>query len=208
MAKLLITSYSFNASAKTITFSGYESITLSSILLIVDVTLSQIIYNFASSTLNGTVSGNVLTLTGNGLPSNMSNGDALMIYYDDPNYDVLGTTQDANGNTLVSLGTALKDSIDSITSSPKGSTPVEIATSGVVSSVPCKVAGFFVNSTSSGTLKLWDNATAGSGTVLNNTISLSTVGFYPLANMQTVNGLYATIGGTLDVTFLLLPITL
>lgn len=58
--------------------------------------------------------------------------------------------------------------------------------------------GMYVNSTSSGTIKLWDN-TAGSGTVMNNTITPA-VGYHPLGHAAFNTGLYATIGGTLDVT--------
>lgn len=80
--KTLITNYSFNASAKTITFNGYTNISLDSILLITNVTTNTIIYNFADPTLGGTVLNNVLTLTYN--TGSMSNTDRLQIYYDDP----------------------------------------------------------------------------------------------------------------------------
>lgn len=60
------------------------------------------------------------------------------------------------------------------------------------------LVGMYVNSTSSGTIKFWDN-TAGSGTVINNTITPA-VGWHNLGDANFVTGLYATIGGTLDVT--------
>ena len=79
--KILVTNYTFNASAKTITFNSYQTISLASILLITNENTNPatIIYNFAAS--NGTVSGNVLTLTYN--TTAMSNTDPLQIYYDD-----------------------------------------------------------------------------------------------------------------------------
>lgn len=79
--KILITNYTFNASAKTITFNSYQTISLASILLITNENTNPptIVYNFAAS--NGTVSGNVLTLTYN--TTAMSNTDPLQIYYDD-----------------------------------------------------------------------------------------------------------------------------
>ena len=79
--KTLITNYSFNASAKTITFNDYSSISLESVLLITNVTDNVIIYNFSDPTLGGTVLNNVLTLTYN--TTSMSNTDDIQIYYDD-----------------------------------------------------------------------------------------------------------------------------
>lgn len=78
--KTLITNYTFNAASKTITFTDYTSIDLNRVLLITNATTNTIIYNFASSTLGGTVSGNTLTLTYN--TGSMSNIDKLQIYYD------------------------------------------------------------------------------------------------------------------------------
>lgn len=60
------------------------------------------------------------------------------------------------------------------------------------------LAGFYVNSTSSGTIKLWDNTSA-AGTVINNTITPA-IGYHNLGSVAFTTGLYATIGGTLDVT--------
>lgn len=61
--------------------------------------------------------------------------------------------------------------------------------------------GFVVNSHSSGTLKFWDN-TAGSGTVLLNTITLAagpSVWVLP-GPISFGTGLYVTVGGTIDYT--------
>lgn len=58
--------------------------------------------------------------------------------------------------------------------------------------------GMYVNSTSAGTIKFWDNI-AGSGTVINNTITPA-IGFHNLGSVSFTTGCYATIGGTLDVT--------
>jgi len=74
--------YSFDPSAKTITFSGLsQQITLANILLITNVTANTIIYNFADST-NGATSfaNNVLTLDHN--TTSMSSTDVLQIYLD------------------------------------------------------------------------------------------------------------------------------
>ncbi len=79
--KTLITSYLFDASARTITFLDYSSVLLDSVLLITNVTDNAIIYNFAGVGKGGTVSGNVLTLDFD--TTAMADTDSLQIYYDD-----------------------------------------------------------------------------------------------------------------------------
>lgn len=90
--KTLITNYTFNAAAKTVTFNGYSSILLSSILIITNTTNNTIIYNFADPTTGGTVNGNTITLGYN--TTTMSNSDKLLVYYDDP-VTTPSTTSDA-----------------------------------------------------------------------------------------------------------------
>ena len=90
--KIKISNYSFNASAKEITFFDYSNISLDCILIVTNVTDNIIIYNFADPTKGGTVNSNTLTLTYN--TSSMSNGDSLLIYYDDPD----STTEVIEGN--------------------------------------------------------------------------------------------------------------
>lgn len=76
------------------------------------------------------------------------------------------------------------------------------SSSALVKAAPGTVAGVVINSHSSGTLKLWDN-TVGSGTVLFNTISFAVGEHYiDLFNAKFSIGLYATIGGTADITIL------
>ena len=58
--------------------------------------------------------------------------------------------------------------------------------------------GMYVNSTTAGTIKLWD-ALSATGLVMNNTITPA-VGWHDLGNAGFSIGLFATIGGTLDVT--------
>lgn len=76
-------------------------------------------------------------------------------------------------------------------------------TSQAVKSAAGSFHGFIVNSHTSGTLKFWDN-TAGSGTVLLNTITLAAgPGFYTLPMGVSFNtGLFVTVGGTIDYTIL------
>ena len=74
--------YTFNASAKTITFSGLtQQITLANILLITNVTANTIIYNFADSS-SGAVSfaNNILTLDYD--TTSMNSTDVLQVYLD------------------------------------------------------------------------------------------------------------------------------
>ena len=72
-----------------------------------------------------------------------------------------------------------------------------ITETGAVTSGPCQLIGFYVNNTSSGTLVLRDGGA--SGTVMSGTITPS-IGFHRFpATVGT--SLYATEGGTLDVTF-------
>jgi hypothetical protein len=81
MAKKLISAYTFDASEKKVTLTGYTAINLASVLLITNVTDNIILYNFADSTLGGTVATNVLTLTYS--TTSMEDADKLQIWYDD-----------------------------------------------------------------------------------------------------------------------------
>ncbi len=66
-----------------------------------------------------------------------------------------------------------------------------------------KLYGVIVNSHTSGTLKLWDNTTA-TGTVIMNTYTFpsgSQVIMFPVP-IEFYTGLFATIGGTADITIL------
>jgi len=82
MAKVRVTNYTFDASAQTITFDDYASISLDGMLIITNVTDGIIIFNFADATKVGSVSTNVLTLDHD--TTSMSDTDDLLIYYDDP----------------------------------------------------------------------------------------------------------------------------
>ena len=86
MAKKLIRTYTFNASAKTVAITGY--VTLSNLLLITNTTRNTIIYNFADPTQTSTISynstTNISTITlGYNTAAAMANTDKLMIYIDD-----------------------------------------------------------------------------------------------------------------------------
>ena len=77
---------------------------------------------------------------------------------------------------------------------------LRLTASGVVIGSRGRLAGFYVASTTSGTITLYDNPSAASGTQISGTITPSTGwNAYPVDGLT---GIYATIGGTLDVTFL------
>ena len=75
---------------------------------------------------------------------------------------------------------------------------VNISASTLIKTGEGYLAGIFVNSTSSGTLKLWD-ATTGIAPIICNTFTPD-LGWNSCP-MHFSNALYATVGGTLDCTF-------
>ena len=76
-----IDNYIFDKTARTITFTDYDTISLSRIVLITNIENNIMIYNFGGTGKGGTVSGNVLTLDYD--TSSMGNSDTLQIIYDD-----------------------------------------------------------------------------------------------------------------------------
>ena len=72
-----------------------------------------------------------------------------------------------------------------------------ITATGAVSTGPCQLIGFYVNNTSVGTLVLRNGGSGGE--VMSGTIT-PTIGFHRFPANVGVS-LYATVGGTLDVTF-------
>ena len=72
-----------------------------------------------------------------------------------------------------------------------------ITGTGAVSNGPCQLLGFYVNSTTAGTIVLRDGGS--SGTVLSGTITPA-IGFHRFPATIGVS-LHATIANTIDVTF-------
>lgn len=122
-------------------------------------------------------------------PAVTPNGDSLI----DDTVDAYKATQ----------ATGLSKTIDSVTARPEGTSATNMTASAVVRTGTGILVGMYVNSTSTGTIKLWDN-TAASGTVLNNTITPA-IGYHSLGNAIFSTGLYATIANTLDVTLYFIP---
>jgi len=76
-------------------------------------------------------------------------------------------------------------------------TPVNLTSSGAVSLHAGSLIGFYVNSTTSGTIVIRDGGSG--GTALSGTITPA-VGFHSFPAACTT-GCYATLGATINVTF-------
>lgn len=75
-------------------------------------------------------------------------------------------------------------------------TPINLSASGVVSLVPGNLFGFYVNSTTAGTIVIRNGGAA--GTAISGTITPA-IGFHRFPAYCTT-ACYATIANTLDVT--------
>lgn len=221
----LITNYTFNKTAKTIAFTDYTTIELARVQLIVNVTDNIIIYQFNKPTLKGSVATNVLTLDFD--TTGMDDADKLKIIYDHPTDTDAAVTDDTTDSSIFSyvrgiikvlndvwdsgvsalgatLTTALTKTIDSIENRPEGTTPINKVASGVVYAGPCRIAGFYVHSTSSGVIKLHNHASAASSALGGNITPA--VGWHSLGNMQmTVGAFMELVSGSIDITWAVTP---
>ena len=79
---------------------------------------------------------------------------------------------------------------------------VNLSASGVVIGGEGTISGMYVNSTSSGTVKFYNHASAASGSVIFNTMTPA-IGYHPLGETHCSVGLYAARGvsSTMDITF-------
>ena len=97
--KKLITNYTFNATAQTVTFTDYTTIRLESVLLITNVTDNVIVYNFADLGFGGSVTDNILTLAYD--TTGMDDTDSLQIFYDDNDVQPANTELQTTLNSIV-----------------------------------------------------------------------------------------------------------
>lgn len=81
---------------------------------------------------------------------------------------------------------------------PESGAYVNITSTAAVTAKPCYLIGFYVNSTTGGTLVLRDGGSG--GTVMDGTITPA-IGFHRFPAIVSGAGLHATIANTLDVTF-------
>jgi hypothetical protein len=111
--KTRLTSYTFDASAQTVTAVAFSDVTLAGIQLIVNVTDQIIIYNFADSAKGGTLSTDTLTLEFD--TTSMSDTDELMILVED------GTTTQTVSVSSIAAGDNNIGNVDVISSAlPSG----------------------------------------------------------------------------------------
>ena len=75
--------------------------------------------------------------------------------------------------------------------------PVNLTASGAISTMPGKLIGFYVNSTTSGTIVLKNGGSG--GTAITGTITPAVGWHFLPAEFST--SAYATIGATINVTF-------
>lgn len=109
--------------------------------------------------------------------------------------DVAGITK--FNNAYLQAG---EDLSANITMVEQQATYINLTADTAVKSAPGRFFGFTCNSTTSGTVKFWDN-TAGSGTVIVNTFTPTAGVFYGLASAVKFSvGLYADITNTIDIT--------
>ena len=107
---------------------------------------------------------------------------------------------DANGNLPVTLGTGLNPTDDIVGNIPEGYTPVPLAASGQILAGPGRIAGFYVNSTNAGTLKIANNTVTGSG-YLSTSVITPAIGWHTYPAEMSVGGFVDIAGTALDVTF-------
>lgn len=80
-------------------------------------------------------------------------------------------------------------------------TPINLTSTGTISKVSGILLGFYVNSTTSGTIVLRSGSSGTSaGTAFTGTITPA-IGFHPMC-AACPGGAHATIANTLDVTFI------
>lgn len=80
--------------------------------------------------------------------------------------------------------------------------PYVVSATGVVTATNRQLLGFFCNSTSTGTIILYDSSTAGTSNPISGTITPTAGTFYRFP-ASLANGLYVVVANTLNVTVFL-----
>ena len=110
--------------------------------------------------------------------------------------------QPTTGASDVDLGSLIagEDLTNDVLKTEDRSTYTNISASALIKTGAGRLKGFMVNSHTSGTLKLWDNTSAAT-TILLNTITFNAgPAIFVLPDVEFGTGLYATVGGTADIT--------
>lgn len=111
----------------------------------------------------------------------------------------LSIVEPLNQNHATTLSTQLGALIDKISTREEKYSYTNLTASALVRTGAGQVKGVFVASTTAGTFKLWDNTSAAT-TILVNTATPATVGWYDLGDAGFTTGLYCTIANTIDLT--------
>lgn len=184
--KKRITSYTFNASAKTIVSADFAS--LESVLLITNVTDGIIIYNFADPARGATLSGTTLTLDYD--TTSMDNADKLQIFIDD------GGSEEVDLVTLI----AGEDLPNDVLKVAERSTYAVISADTLIKTGPGALKGMFVSAASATpTIKFWDAVTAATPALID-TFTPVAATYYPFPGAEFGVGLFADLGGTVTGT--------
>lgn len=118
--------------------------------------------------------------------------------------DISDGPADANHNEPVSLGTKIagEDLTNDVLRVRDSATYTNLTASALIKTGAGVLKGIVVNSHTSGTLKLWDNTSAAT-TVIFETITFAAgPNFIKFPAVEFNTGLYATIGGTANITLL------
>lgn len=102
----ILSNYIFDASEKSITFTGNETLKIEGLKLITHIPSGTIIYRFNDAVNGGTLSNNVLTLDYN--TTTFSDTDKLQIIYDSPSRFALSAASEETLGFLKSLLHILK----------------------------------------------------------------------------------------------------
>lgn len=205
--RTLISSYSFNKTAKQITFSGFVSISLEKVLMITDVTNQTVIYQANAAGLGGSVSNNVLTLQYDTTGAGFSNSDSLQIFYEMSDTEVVIPVSAtslplpsgaATAAKQPALGTAGSASSDVLTvQGSAGMTPIAISGDITASNASVSATGSTVPASATYTGFL-DSTGKLAGAKLNSSQALTVDGS---AVTQPVSGtVAATQSGAWNVT--------
>lgn len=80
----------------------------------------------------------------------------------------------------------------------QGGTPINLSASGIASVTSCSMIGFYVNSTSSGTIVIYNGQSA-SGTAISGTITPS-IGFHAFPAVCPAGAYFSVTGGSINLT--------
>lgn len=185
---MIVTTYTFDASAKTITFGGFTSIDLNRIQIITNATDNVMIFNFADDTLKGTVATNVLTLQYD--TTTMDDADKLKIIYEEDDEDGKKVTEQ--------FAPKYEDNVAEVAKVEHRYTISNIAIAATISIIR-SAAGLLhtvnIGQASHPTLTIFDNASGASGTVLHHN-DAGQVGSW-LVDGSTSNGITCYVTGGL-----------